>query len=403
MASNLYAGILATQFVAGNLAVVRLGDGSEPLSSHGNSVYIDQYTTTGAFVSTVSVPNYGAHALVMSGSASSEGGISRSTDGRFLALAGYNIPLTNSASSLSSASATEVPRAVGVIDPAGLFTLAAGTTSQYGKNNMRSCATNGHGNYWAAGGNSGTCYLGGGPPATIQTNVPNTRVIQLWGGSLYFSTGSGTPGIWAIPGAPVNQTAAPALLLSAGAAASPCGFCFSPDGRTAYVADETLGGLGGVQRWDLAAGNWALSYVFTGLTNVGARGVTADFTGSRPVVYATTAESATNRLVCLTDTGLASVVTTLSTAGPSQIFRGVAFTPSASLAPEFIGFNLGTTNILLTWTSLVNRTYLLQYTGQLPSTNWITLTNVMGAGPTISVAAPVPPAGTNRFYRVVAR
>ena len=42
---NSYAGNSSSSpFAAGNLAVLRVGDGTESLSSHGNSVFIDQFT-----------------------------------------------------------------------------------------------------------------------------------------------------------------------------------------------------------------------------------------------------------------------------------------------------------------------------------------------------------------------
>jgi len=403
VSSNSSASFPSTPFVTGNLAVVRLGDGSEPLSSRGNSIFIDQYSPAGAFVSTVSIPNYGASALLASGGASSEGALTRSADGRLLAVAGYNLALTNSASSLPNSSATAVPRAVGVIDPAGAFTLVATTTNQYGMNNVRSAATDGWGNYWAAGANSGTCYLGDGAPASIQTTVPSSRVLQLFDGSLYFSAASDTPGVWALTGAPVIPTATLQLALETGAGSSPFGFAFSPDFRTAYVADDTLAGLGGIQRWDRIAGIWSLSYVFAGLTNVGARGLAADFSAASPVVYATTAESGPNRLVRLTDSGAASPVSTLAQAGASQVFRGIAFAPAASLVPRFIGFGLDADGVHLSWTSLANRSYVLQCADQLPSANWIVLSNLAAVGPTLSLVTEAPPAGTNRFYRVLAR
>ena len=403
VASNSFTAFPATPFVAGNLAVVRLGDGSEALSSHGNSVYIDQYTPAGAFVSTITLPNYGPSALLISGSASSEGAVSRSADGRFLTIGGYNIALTNSTASLPNSAATAVPRAIAVVDPAGAFTFAASTTNFYGKNNLRAAATDGRGNYWAAGANSGTCYLGNGTPAAIQTNVLNTRILQGAGPNLVFSTGSDGPGLWSIPGWPTSQLVAAQPLFSAGTNSSPVGFAFRPNLRTAYVADDTLGGLGGVQRWDLAGSTWTLSYVFTGLTNVGARGLTVDFSGAQPVIYATTAESTANRLVSCIDTGATATVTTLATAGASQILRGLAFAPVANLAPQIIQFGADATTARFVSTSLANHTYTLQSTDQLPATNWVNVTNLIAAGPTTAFAVPVPPAGTNRFYRVQAR
>ena len=203
-----------------------------------------------------------------------------------------------------------MPRALGALDLAGAFSLVGITTNQYSKNNIRSGTSDGCGNYWGGGANSGTFYFGDAAPATVQTNVANTRVIQDLGGNLYFSTSSGTPGVWRISGTPTVSNGPPSLVLTPGTNGSPFGFAFNPDFTTAYVADDTLAGQGGVQRWDLADGNWALSYVFTGLTNTGARGLAVDFSGPRPVLYVTTAESTTNRLVSIVDAGPASRVVT---------------------------------------------------------------------------------------------
>ena len=203
------------------------------------------------FLSSIAVPDNATNALIISGSATSEGGLTRSADGRLLLLAGYHIALTNSASSLASSNATNVPRALGALDLAGAFSLVGVTTNQYSKNNIRSGTSDGRGNYWGAGANSGTFYFGDAAPATVQTNVANTRVIQDLGGNLYFSTSSGTPGIWRISGTPTSSNGPPSLVLAPGTNGSPFGFAFSPDFTTAYVADDTLAGQGGVQRWDL--------------------------------------------------------------------------------------------------------------------------------------------------------
>ena len=116
-------------------------------------------------------------------------------------LAGYNIPLTNTAAlttSLANASATEVPRALAAIDLAGGFALTGVTTNQFGGNNMRSGASDGFGNYWGVGANSGTYYFGDGPAASVQNVVSNSAVIEDLGGDLYFSTSKTIPGIWKI-------------------------------------------------------------------------------------------------------------------------------------------------------------------------------------------------------------
>jgi len=156
-----------------------------------------------------------------------------------------------------------------------------------------------------------------------------------------------------------------------------------------------------VQRWDYNGSAWTMSYAFAGITNIGARGVAVDFSGAHPVVYATTAEASTNRLVSITDTGAASTVTTLATAGVDQVFRGVALTPNNGAVPQFFSLARNGNNFTLAWTALVNRNYTLQYTGNLGSPNWITLTNLTAALPVLTVTDPGPPANTNRFYRLI--
>jgi len=399
VSSNSYTADSAQQFLAGNLAVLRVGDGAESLSSHGNSVFLDQFSTNGTFLSSVAVPDNATNALIISGSATSEGGLTRSADGRLLLLAGYHITLTNSTSSLASSSSKNVPRALGALDLAGTFSLVGVTTNQYSKNNIRSGTSDGRGNYWGAGANSGTFYFGDAAPATVQTNVDNTRVIQQLGVNLYFSTSSGTPGVWRLSGTPTVSDGPPSLVLAPGTNGSPFGFAFSPDLTTAYVADDTLAGKGGVQRWDLRGGNWALSYVFAGLTNAGARGLAVDFSGTRPVLYATTAESATNRLVTLVDAGPASPVITLVTAGPNQLYRGVAFTPDANIAPYVLNAAPATNGFRLSWTALIGRSYTLESADSLSSPNWLPVTNLVTTGP-VAYAIDTAPASAARFYRV---
>jgi hypothetical protein len=310
-----------------------VGDGVESLGSHGNSVFIDQFTTNGAFLGSVAVPANNTNAIIVSGSASSEGVLTRSPDGRLLVLAGYHLALSNSSVSLPGSSAADAPRALGALDVAGTFTLVGLTTNQFDKNNIRSGTTDGRGHYWGAGANSGTYYFGNGTPATVQASVTSTRVLQIFGNDLYFSTSSGTPGIWKISGTPIANTTLPQPFLASGIGTSPFAFAFNPEFTIAYVADDTLAGLGGVQRWDRTNGTWALSYVFVELANAGARGLAVDFSRIRPVLYVTTAEAASNRLVSLTDSGPGSAISTLATAKANEFFRGVAFTPDAVWQP----------------------------------------------------------------------
>ena len=144
-----------------------------------------------------------------------------------------------------------------------------------------------------------------------------------------------------------------------------------------------------------------MSYAFAGITNIGAHGVAVDFSGAHPVIYATTAEASTNRLVTITDTGAAATVTTLATAGVNQVFRGVVLTPDNGVVPQFYQSAGNGNNFTLSWTALVNRNYTLQYTGDLSNTNWTTLTNLTSALPVLTMTDTTAPANTNRFYRLM--
>jgi hypothetical protein len=399
---NAFAGSAsALSFIPGNIAVLRVGDGTETLGSSGNSVFIEQFTTNGVLAGSVAIPDNGTNALLVSGSASSEGALTLSPDGRLLVFAGYNIALTNTAavgSSLANAAATVVPRALGALDASGSFALVGVTTNQYGGNNMRGGASDGLGNYWGAGASGGTYYFGSGPTNTIQDVSSNSIVIQDLGGNLYLSTAKNTPGIWKIDGAPTVPSSA-SIFLSAGSKASPYAFAFSPDFTTAYVADDTLKGLGGIQRWDFN-GSWSMTYAFTSLTNIGARGVAVDFSGAQPIVYATTAENSANRLVSIVGTGATSAATTLATAGVNQIFRGVVFAPYASSSPNIFGAAESTNGIAITWTTLLDRNYTVQWNANLSTTNWTTLTNLTATAFSVTVTDTAA-LNTNRFYRII--
>jgi len=401
---NSYAGNASSaQFSSSNLVVLRLGDGAETLGSRGNSIFIDQFTTSGTLVNSLSLPDNDTNALVASGSASSEGGLSRSPDGRLLVIGGYHIALTNAAplsASLANSGAGTVPRAVGLLDADGEFCLAAVTTNQYGNNNLRAATSDGRGNYWGAGASAGTFYFGNGDTNIVQSTVVNTATIQALGGNLYFSTSKTTPGIWKIPGMPTVPASA-AAFISTGAKASPYGFAFNSNFTTAYIADDTVKGLGGVQRWNFNGSTWAMSYAFSGLTNIGARGLAVDFSGANPVIYATTAEDVGSRLVAITDTNALASVTTLATAGVNQIFRGLTWAPDASSGSLVYQSAKTTNGFALTWTARLNRNYTVQWTGDLASTNWLAVTNLTANAVTMTVVDTSAPASTNRFYRIV--
>ncbi|HVM47988.1 MAG TPA: hypothetical protein VMU04_08170 [Candidatus Acidoferrum sp.] len=319
-------------FTTRDLAVVRIGDGSGTLSSAGTAVFVDEFSPSGGLVQSIALPTNGSSAFVTSGSASSEGALMRSPDASVLCLAGYS---TNAGTaSIAGTASASVPRAAATLNAGGIFSIAAITTTQFSGNNLRSAATDGANDFWAGGAVSGVCYLGTtAAAATIQSTLANTRVVNIFNGNLYFTSAAGGGlGLYSLDGLPVAPSAVSTNILT-GTGSSPYGFALNPAGTVAYIADDrAIASGGGIQKWTNSGGAWSLAYTLgtgAGSTN-GARGLTADFSGANAVIYATTTESSTNRLIAVADTGSTAVATTLATAAANTVFRGVAFTPESA-------------------------------------------------------------------------
>lgn len=321
-------------FGIGDIAVLRVGDGTQTIANTGNSIFIDDYTTAGVLSHSYAIPNSGASSLISSGTATSEGALSRSADGRSLFFAGYNTTLPF-ATSLPASTSTTVPRGFGSVNASGTYVFGGSTTTQFSANNIRSAVSDGQNNIWLAGATGGTYYFGNnGAAATVQSSIANTRVLNIENGNLYFSTGSGTRGIYGFAGAPTTTTA-PTLLIGTGGSSSPYDFAINDTGTIAYVADDrpynatTPNSGGGVERWELVAGVWNLIYTLrpeaTGTG--GARSLAVDFSGASPVLYGDTSETTGNQVFSLTDTGSGSVANTLATAPSTEAFRGVDVAP----------------------------------------------------------------------------
>lgn len=328
--------LVFAQFTAGNIAVLQAGDGINSFTNTGNQIIIREFSTSGA--PTFSLPiSTSLNPLIISGSATSEGQLNLSPNGKYLVFAGYAQSLPNTFN-LSSSTAATINRGVGILDAAANYTRVALSNSFHSTSNIRSSASDGLSNYWSAGGSGGTNYFGTVTTSTnIQNSITNTRHVSIFGGDLYFATGSGTTGVYQVGlGLPTSAQANSQIINTTGTgsgAAGSCGFHFNTNQTVCYVADErSISNGGGIQKWTNVAGLWTLAYTLsTGtLSTVGARAVIADFSGVNPIIYATTADASLNRIVSIADVGAASNATTLATSSPNTIYRGIAFSPFCS-------------------------------------------------------------------------
>lgn len=324
----------SASFTPGNIVVYRVGDGSGALAGTTAAAFLDEYTTAGVLVQSIALPTAavgGNLALTNSGTATSEGFISLSSDGRYIFVAGYNLAPGGAFGSAS------VERVVGRVDLLGNLTTSTYITDGSTGNARSVYSTNGN-DIWLATSNAGVRYFAYGNTTTstqLSTSPTNTRVVSVYNSQLYITAGSGTIQGVATIGTGIPTTAGQTTTILPGfptaTGPSPYGYVMNATGDVIYVADDraTASG-GGVQKWTLSGGTWSLAYTLnTGLT-AGCRGIVVDWSGTNPVIYATVANATSNNnIASVTDAGAASSFTTIASAGTNKVFRGIAFAPNS--------------------------------------------------------------------------
>jgi hypothetical protein len=344
----------AVAFTPGDLVVYRVGNGVNTLSSNGNVVFLDEYTTNGTFVQSVPLPGSqtGSNsAFVASGTAVSEGGLSLSTNGEYLLATGYATN-TQSGAALTGTSSVTVPRLVARVDYAGSVDTTTILSNWSSGNSPRSAVSPDGVNIWVGAGTGSVGYtsLGSTFVTALNTNSPSdTERVGIYGGQLYAMTDRSANGLSAIgTGLPTTGDQLATVLagspgngvLSNNAAA---GYSFvfltlragGSGVDTLYYADNGStgenGNRGGILKYSLVSGTWA----YNGAINAfGATGLTAkrQIAGNTTnvLLYATSTNNAIYAAIDSTgyDGNPAAVaVTTLASAPASTAFRDIAFVP----------------------------------------------------------------------------
>ncbi len=362
----------AVPFTPGNLVVLQAGeDGGAALSSAAAKLFIREINiSTGAIVQTIDVPftaaATGNRAVTQSGSATSEGALTRSADGKSLVFVGYNAD-AGTASVVSTTTAA-VNRVVAVVDCNGAIDSTTAITDAYSANNIRSAVSSNGTDIWTGGTASGTgggvryVIKGGGTSVflndngTATPNAPtNIRFVNIFGGQLYFSSASGTfLGVGTVgSGLPTTTNQLFTLLPGVTTATESAYDYYMADANTIYVADDrTLVNGGGLQKFTQSAGVWSLAYTInTGITT-GIRNITGKTAKGTTTIYATTgvANGANgSSIIVVTDTGAASAFSTLATSLANTWWRGIDFVPTGCTATGcYANCDLSTGNPLLT-------------------------------------------------------
>ena len=316
--------------------MLRIGDSLTTLANTGNPLTIDQFTVDGNYVSTYNLPKTGTNAVTLSSTATPEGQLSIASNNNSITFFAYKTapPYTGS---LSSSTSALVKRTFVSIDNAGVITLPSFTSTGYSANNPRCAYTNGNGGFWGAGANTGISYgsFASNADTIVSSTVTNIRSMNAFAGQLYFSTGSGTAGIYrAGNGIPTNSGNVSTVYIATGTGSSPYTFSINSDSTICYIADDRASSAGGgIQKWIRTGSTWTLQYTLNTGNALGARGLVVNWKTSSPTIFATSTESTRNRLVKFLDSNSTATVVTLDTAGTNTIYRGVTFIPVALTLP----------------------------------------------------------------------
>jgi hypothetical protein len=280
--------------------------------------------------------------LVASGTATSEGLLTRSVDGHFVLLTGYDAPLPTA--SLAGTTGTAVPRIVGRVAADGMVDTSTQIVDGASGNNPRSVASTDGTQIWFTGGAGGVRFLvagAGGTTVQLSTTVTNLRQVGIFGSQLFVSDSSGSAVRLGAIGVGLPTTAGQTISNLSGfpLTGSPYGFFFADLDAgvlgldVLYVAsDDALG----VSKYSLVANAWVPNGTI-GVATDAYRGLTATVSGGIVTLYATrkggSAAAGGGELVSIADTSgyngaFAATPTVLVTASTNTAFRGVALAPT---------------------------------------------------------------------------
>jgi hypothetical protein len=347
--SLIATGSLQAQFAlnGGNLYVFQDGGGTTSTyqdgngtvaagSGEGSPVYIDQLSTTAnGLLNQVALPTTPVSAggnFLTTADSSQDGQLYYDSVGNDLVFGGY------SGTAVNSSKSTAAPD-LGTVNSSGTFSFAvqSSVSGPYSGSSglLRAGITDGSGNYWASGtggsGQTGIYYYGNNSSQAVLNGGVAGRALGLYGGNLYYTTGSGTAGLYMMTGTPTSGTPTTTLLASTGG--TPYGFAFNNAMTALYVANES----GGIQKWAFNGLSWSLAYTLD--SGVDFDWVTGNFSGANPVLYATSlAGTGGNSIYAITDTGAGSTATVLDTITGSSAdpgnFDGIVFDPTINAVPE---------------------------------------------------------------------
>jgi hypothetical protein len=305
------------QFTFGNVVVYEVGSsGSFP--QNGSAIVLREFTPVGSPATVVNIPTTGTNAMV--GAAASQGGGMSLTPGADrLVFPGY-VDFSVVGVGIATTASSTISRAVGTVDAAGNFVRVFTSSILFDSTAILSAASDST-NFWGVGQTGGVGYFGPGPQTVVTTDLSGATHIAIARDQLSTRSANnlGTlpgHGIYDIgTGLPTSGGQPQTQLIDV--LPSPAGFQFNDARDVCYVAGF------GVEKWTLSGGIWSLDYTLPMGNSGSMQHLCVDFTGSQPVIYATT--FAPTRLLKWIDIGAPSTATQL--ASTIAIWQGIALAP----------------------------------------------------------------------------
>lgn len=328
----------AQTFGSGNIVVVRIGTASTLPMTAGSAqpVFLDEYNSCGELVRSIPMPvavNGTNRRLTLPPASGdwSEGFISLSEDGQYLALGGYDAAVGTASVTTSTSSA--VNRVVGVINSGANVNTSTVFNNRFSTVSIRSAVTDGT-NIWSAGGNGGIVYTTAGSSANTLLTSTTGRCLNIYDGQLYASStatnlriarvGSGLPTTTG-----QTMTNLPGYATTGG---NPLQFFMaklngSDTVNILYIADN-----GQLKKYSLVAGTWVGNGTI-GLTTDKFRGLTGTVSGTDVILYALRRNDNGGEIIQYTDnTGYNTSFVNLKPiiivqADSNKVFRDLSMAP----------------------------------------------------------------------------
>jgi hypothetical protein len=345
-------GSAQTPFGGGNIVVVRIGDGSAALTTAAHPVFLDEYTSMGAFVRSIPMPTadaganniYTLPALQDVGATPlSYGALTLSPDRKHLACSGYDAPVGSASGDILLGSLFD--RTIAIVDHNGNVNTSTHLSSApppvgHDISNTYSAVTSNGTDIWVTFSSTGIWYTTIG--STTATSIVSGggaayRTLGISQGQLY--TTRQISGQIRRVGTGLPTSASSATPLSGISVLGPNSFFFA-DLNPAIAGDDVVyvaGEFGGLAKYSFNGSGWTPNGVIGGDADdyISLTGVVS---GGSVTLFATKLSgtisnpSGGGQLVKLTDaTGYAGTFAgtpdVLVNASNQTIFRGVSMTP----------------------------------------------------------------------------